>query len=261
MLFRSGGIGVLGVMNQLTVDTELWAVVWHQGLGAHIAPPAAVHRIEGQQMGRRRRIAARIVDMHQLEAPGLSGAMSGGVPQGAKDEAADATKTVDADLHGRRCRPGQEPLDHTSTEIDGYSALGHMPSAWPLALPFGLSIALPIATPIAMPIALPIAAVHGSAALEVASEPLDHEQAQLLLRALADPIRLRVIEALGQGERCVCDLSSELGLAQSKLSFHLRVLRDAGLIAARQQGRWVYYRLQPSAMSRLRDWLDQVVAG
>ena len=112
-----------------------------------------------------------------------------------------------------------------------------------------------------MPIALPIAAVHGSAALEVASEPLDHEQAQLLLRALADPIRLRVIEALGQGERCVCDLSSELGLAQSKLSFHLRVLRDAGLIAARQQGRWVYYRLQPSAMSRLRDWLDQVVAG
>ncbi len=87
------------------------------------------------------------------------------------------------------------------------------------------------------------------------------EQAQLLLRALADPIRLRVIEALGQGERCVCDLTSELELAQSKLSFHLRVLRDAGLISARQQGRWMYYRLEPAVLLQLRDWLDQLREG
>jgi ArsR family transcriptional regulator len=89
-------------------------------------------------------------------------------------------------------------------------------------------------------------------------DPLDFEQAQLLLRALADPIRLRVIEALGDGERCVCDLTSELALAQSKLSFHLRVLRDAGLISARQQGRWMYYSLQPAALLRLQGWLDQL---
>jgi ArsR family transcriptional regulator len=91
--------------------------------------------------------------------------------------------------------------------------------------------------------------------------PLDFERAQLLLRALADPIRLRVIEALGDGERCVCDLTSELALAQSKLSFHLRVLRDAGLISARQQGRWMYYSLQPAALLRLRGWLDQLTEG
>ena len=88
--------------------------------------------------------------------------------------------------------------------------------------------------------------------------PLVFEQAQQLLRALADPIRMRVIESLGEGERCVCDLTSELELAQSKLSFHLKVLRDAGLISARQQGRWMYYSLQPAALRRLRAWLDQL---
>lgn len=89
--------------------------------------------------------------------------------------------------------------------------------------------------------------------------PLD--QAQLLLRVLAEPIRLQVVQALGQGERCVCDLTGELGLAQSKLSFHLKVMKESGLISARQEGRWVYYRLEPTALERLRDWLAQLAAG
>jgi ArsR family transcriptional regulator len=93
------------------------------------------------------------------------------------------------------------------------------------------------------------------------SEPLALDQAQQLLRALADPNRLRVMEALGEGERCVCELTSTLDLAQSKLSFHLRVMREAGLISARQQGRWMYYRLQPEALLRLRDWLDLLATG
>ncbi|MEB3256063.1 MAG: metalloregulator ArsR/SmtB family transcription factor [Synechococcaceae cyanobacterium] len=88
---------------------------------------------------------------------------------------------------------------------------------------------------------------------------LTPEQARLLLRALADPIRLQVIEALADGERCVCDLTAELGLAQSKLSFHLRVLREAGLLVARQSGRWVIYRLQSEAIERLQAWLGELV--
>ncbi|MEB3166558.1 MAG: metalloregulator ArsR/SmtB family transcription factor [Cyanobacteriota bacterium] len=76
-----------------------------------------------------------------------------------------------------------------------------------------------------------------------------------LLRALADPIRLQVVDTLAQGERCVCELTAELGLAQSKLSFHLKVLRQAGLVAARQQGRWIYYRLEPGGLSALAGWL------
>jgi len=84
---------------------------------------------------------------------------------------------------------------------------------------------------------------------------LDPHQARQLLKALADPIRLQLIEALGGGERCVCELTEELGLAQSKLSFHLKVLKEAGLLADRQSGRWVYYQLQPEALEGLRGWL------
>ena len=85
------------------------------------------------------------------------------------------------------------------------------------------------------------------------------DQARALFKALADPIRLQVVEALAGGERCVCELTDELGLAQSKLSFHLRVLKQAGLLADRQQGRWTYYRLEPRVLSDLRAWLDQLI--
>ncbi len=91
-----------------------------------------------------------------------------------------------------------------------------------------------------------------------AVESLASDQAQQLLRVLADPIRLQVVQALAAGERCVCDLTAELQLAQPRLSFHLRVMKEAGLITARQQGRWVYYRLQPALLLVLRDWLTAV---
>jgi len=68
----------------------------------------------------------------------------------------------------------------------------------------------------------------------VANPPIQSEQARALLKALAEPLRLQVIEALGGGERCVCDLTADLGLAQSKLSFHLKVLKEAGLLSDRQ---------------------------
>ncbi|MFM7652913.1 MAG: ArsR/SmtB family transcription factor [Vulcanococcus sp.] len=86
------------------------------------------------------------------------------------------------------------------------------------------------------------------------------DQARQLLKALADPIRLDVVQALTQGERCVCELTEQLGLAQSRLSFHLRVMREAELIEAREQGRWVYYRLRPEAIEQLQGWLATMAA-
>jgi ArsR family transcriptional regulator len=62
-------------------------------------------------------------------------------------------------------------------------------------------------------------------------------------QALADEKRLRVLELLGSGELCVCDLAEALGVSQPLLSFHLRTLRDAGLVSARKKGRWVHYSL------------------
>ena len=87
---------------------------------------------------------------------------------------------------------------------------------------------------------------------------LDRDQARLLFKALADPLRLEVVQALAEGERCVCELSQGLELAQSRLSFHLKVMREAGLIEAREQGRWVYYRLRPDALAHLRGWLGAI---
>jgi ArsR family transcriptional regulator len=91
-------------------------------------------------------------------------------------------------------------------------------------------------------------------------QPLSDERARALFKALADPIRLQIIEALASGERCVCELTSALGLAQSKLSFHLKVLKEAGMLADRQKGRWVYYRLRSEAIEELRSWLAALAA-
>ncbi len=83
-------------------------------------------------------------------------------------------------------------------------------------------------------------------------------QARDLLKALADPLRLQIIESLSGGEKCVCDLIQEIGLAQSKISFHLKVLKESGLITDRQSGRWVYYKLDISALNELQLWLKQL---
>lgn len=72
-----------------------------------------------------------------------------------------------------------------------------------------------------------------------------------LFHALSDPTRLRLVTELLGGERCVCDLTAALDAAQSRLSFHLKTLKDAGLVADRRAGRWVFYSLVPAALEDL----------
>lgn len=74
-----------------------------------------------------------------------------------------------------------------------------------------------------------------------------------LFHALSDATRLGILEMLRDGERCVCDLQDELEAAQSRLSFHLRVLKEAGLVADRREGRWAYYRIVPEAVREVHD--------
>ena len=72
-----------------------------------------------------------------------------------------------------------------------------------------------------------------------------------LFHALSDETRLAILEMLRGGERCVCDLQDDLDAAQSRLSFHLKVLRDAGLVRDRKAGRWSYYALNPERFAEL----------
>ena len=68
----------------------------------------------------------------------------------------------------------------------------------------------------------------------------------LLFRAFADRTRLRILHMLADGELCVCDIVGVLGVPQPKASRHLAYLRRAGLVTARKEGLWSYYRLAPA---------------
>lgn len=68
-------------------------------------------------------------------------------------------------------------------------------------------------------------------------------------RALGDPTRLRVIEELAAGTRCVCELRDRVDVSGPLLSHHLGVLRDAGLVTASRRGRWVDYTLEADALN------------
>jgi ArsR family transcriptional regulator, arsenate/arsenite/antimonite-responsive transcriptional repressor len=82
---------------------------------------------------------------------------------------------------------------------------------------------------------------------------VDQARAAELFHALSDETRLGILEMLRGGERCVCDLQGDLDAAQSRLSFHLKVLREAGLVVDRKVGRWSYYSISPDALAEVHD--------
>jgi ArsR family transcriptional regulator len=90
------------------------------------------------------------------------------------------------------------------------------------------------------------------------------DKAARLFHALSDETRLRIIEHLRGGEQCVCDLTDAFKTGQSRLSFHLKVLKDAGLVIDRPEGRWIYYSLNQSAVQELEEvvaWFKEASAG
>ena len=92
------------------------------------------------------------------------------------------------------------------------------------------------------------------------SKPL--EQATLLMKALADETRLRILALLQNRELCACQIIELFDLANSTISKHLAILRQAGLIQARKQGRWIYFTRvnDPSALVLATfDYLDTLL--
>ncbi len=78
------------------------------------------------------------------------------------------------------------------------------------------------------------------------------------MRAVSDPVRLRILELLGRESLCVCHLQDELDLQQTLVSHHLRALRQARLVATEPCGRFVYYRLRPGALHDLRELVGRL---
>ncbi len=88
-------------------------------------------------------------------------------------------------------------------------------------------------------------------------EPLTGDQAgelSRLFKAMGDPVRLRLLSLIAShdgGEACVCELSGVFELSGPTISHHLKVLRDAGLIAGERRGTWIYYRVEPAVLARM----------
>ena len=88
----------------------------------------------------------------------------------------------------------------------------------------------------------------------------DLRRATRWFHALADETRLRIVDRLRAGEECVCNLTDTLETGQSRLSFHLKTLKDAGLVRDRRQGRWIYYSLDPEAIAELEKLVGRLRA-
>ena len=94
--------------------------------------------------------------------------------------------------------------------------------------------------------------LHGSL-----SKP-DAEELASLLKALADPVRLRLLSFLAEqpeGEACVCHVTGPMELSQPTVSHHLKLLHDAGLLERDKRGTWVYYRVVPERLESIREAL------
>lgn len=79
--------------------------------------------------------------------------------------------------------------------------------------------------------------------------------------ALSDETRLEIVELLSHGEHCVCQLQDALGAEQSRLSFHLKALKDAGVVTDRREGRWIYYGLNGELLEAIASFARAVKPG
>jgi ArsR family transcriptional regulator len=88
--------------------------------------------------------------------------------------------------------------------------------------------------------------------------PISTERIAGICHALSDEKRLRILELLAGGERCVCDLTGPIEVGQSLLSFHMKTLKNAGLVTDRREGRWVHYTLDAEALAEAEEWLGEL---
>ena len=89
---------------------------------------------------------------------------------------------------------------------------------------------------------------------------IDTGRSARLFHALSDETRLSILQRLRLGERCVCDLTDAMDAAQSRLSFHLKVLKDVGLVTDRREGRWMYYTLNPETLGEIGDLVESLAS-
>lgn len=76
----------------------------------------------------------------------------------------------------------------------------------------------------------------------------NYEEQALLFRAFCEPKRLEILDILRQGEKCACILLEKLNTTQSGLSYHMKILTEAGMVLARPEGKWIHYSLSKEGL-------------
>jgi ArsR family transcriptional regulator, arsenate/arsenite/antimonite-responsive transcriptional repressor len=89
---------------------------------------------------------------------------------------------------------------------------------------------------------------------------LSYDESALLLKAIADGTRLKIIDMLSCGELCACNILEAFSITQPTLSYHMKVLTDSGLVEGRKVGTWMHYTLNGEAIHELTQFLDAVTA-
>lgn len=90
---------------------------------------------------------------------------------------------------------------------------------------------------------------------------MDHQEEIRLFKALADESRLRILHRLEEGETCACRLLDDLMISQPTLSHHMKLLKDAGLIRCRKDGKWTRYQLHEDGWKQTKDLLNELTKG
>ncbi len=85
-----------------------------------------------------------------------------------------------------------------------------------------------------------------------------HEAHAKIFKAFCDPKRLAILEQLRSGEKCACKLADPAGLSQSGLSYHMKILVEAGIVSAREEGVWTHYRLNPEGQAKALELLETI---
>ena len=87
-----------------------------------------------------------------------------------------------------------------------------------------------------------------------------YEERARIFKAFCDERRLRILELLRSGEKCACVLIDELGMPQSSLSYHMKILCDSGIVISREEGKWTHYQISSQGAERAVGLLREITA-
>ena len=87
-----------------------------------------------------------------------------------------------------------------------------------------------------------------------------YEERAKVFKALCDERRQRILELLHTGEKCACVLIDEMGMPQSSLSYHMKILCDSGIVTSREEGKWIHYRISQQGSEKAIQLLKEITA-